>query len=279
MGSIQAQTTEKSLFWKISGNGLSAPSYLYGTMHVQDQRVFNFNSNVTDALKSCDVYVMELNMDSVNQLELMSKMMMKDDQSLQDLMSKKKFKLVDTYFKDSLGQSLFLYQKMLPIITGQMISLKNMSQDQEEALDLYFSTLAKENNIPTLGLEKMEDQINALGSIPYKAQAQMLYQATVDACNPQKDNSEMDKMVASYISGDIEALADMSSQFDQKDKKTQEIFMKTMLFDRNSTMANGIEDIVKTKTAFIAVGAAHLGGSKGVIQLLRSKGFVVTAIH
>jgi len=277
-GATQAQTTEKSLFWEISGNGLTEKSYLYGTMHVQDQRVFNFDKKVTETLLNCDAYVMELNLDSVNQAELMQQMLMKDDASLKTLLSKKKYKLVEQYFKDSLGMNIYMYQKMNPIITSQMVSLKDMSQEQEDALDIYFNKLAKENGIQTMGLEKMEDQIKALCSIPYKAQAEMLYEAVKDAyANNQDAESEMDKMLESYIAGDLEALIEMADNFSKKDKKAQEAFTKTMLNDRNITMANGIEKITKTKTAFIAVGAAHLGGENGVIQLLRDKGFTVVA--
>ena len=88
---FSAQTKEKSLFWEISGNELNHSSFLYGTMHVQDERVFDFKEGVLEALGSSSVYAMELNMDSVNQMSVMNLMWMQDDISIKDLLSKKQY--------------------------------------------------------------------------------------------------------------------------------------------------------------------------------------------
>lgn len=273
---FSAQTKEKSLFWEISGNGLEESSYLYGTMHVQDERVFDFKEGVLDALEASSAYVMELNMDSVNQMAIMNLMWMRDDISLKTLLSKKQYAFLDQYFTDSLGQSIFLFNRMLPILTSQMVFTASMGSEKEEALDLYFAKLAKEQQKTVIGLEKMEEQIAALDGIPYKYQAQMLYDAVKDKSEGVDDNT-LDLLFDAYIAGDLELMLRLTNDENAKDKKVQELFEELMITNRNKNMVERSIPIIKKGKTFIAVGAAHLGGEHGVIQLLRNQGYTVNA--
>ncbi len=273
---FSAQTKEKSLFWEISGNGLEESSYLYGTMHVQDERVFDFKEGVLDALEASSAYVMELNMDSVNQMAIMNLMWMRDDISLKTLLSKKQYAFLDQYFTDSLGQSIFLFNRMLPILTSQMVFTASMGSEKEEALDLYFAKLAKEQQKTVIGLEKMEEQIAALDGIPYKYQAQMLYDAVKDKSEGVDDNT-LDLLFDAYIAGDLELMLKLTNDENAKDKKVQELFEELMITNRNKNMVERSIPIIKKGKTFIAVGAAHLGGEHGVIQLLRNQGYTVNA--
>ena len=86
-----SQNKYNSLCWMIYDNGLSDTSYLYGTMHIQDARVFQFKNGVKEAFDQSDIFAMELNMDSVNTLQLMDKLIMEPPYRLDSLLTKKEY--------------------------------------------------------------------------------------------------------------------------------------------------------------------------------------------
>jgi uncharacterized protein YbaP (TraB family) len=273
---VQAQTTEKSLFWEITGNGLQDTSYLYGTMHVQDKRVFDFKPGVLESFDKCNLYAMEIDADSVNQMALMNLLWMKDDVSIKDLLTKKQYNFLDEYFRDSIGQSIFLFNRMLPIMTTQMIFSNEISSDMELALDLHFAAMAKEQKKKVVGLEKTEEQIAALDGIPYKYQAELLYETAMEKSNGENDES-IAELMSAYVAGDLELMLQLTNEENSEDKEMQALFEKLLIVNRNKTMVERSIPLITASKSFIAVGAAHLGGVNGVIQLLRNEGYKVEA--
>lgn len=268
------QTTQKSLAWKIFGNGLTQPSYLYGTMHTQDKRAFSFQEGVMEAFEKSDVYVMEVNMGIADQFALMGMMMMDGDTSLSDLLTKNQYDTVALYFKDSLGQSLSLFNGMLPILTAQTIELKDLGQEQELPLDMYFAELAKDKGKDVKGLETAEEQIKALNSISYEDQATALYESVIKRYKGEKDNV-MEKLVSLYVQGDLEGMLSLATEESMGSEKGQKDFENNLLLKRNRVMTQRMLKIINKESAFVAVGAAHLGGEEGIISMLRILGYTV----
>lgn len=269
-----SQTTEKSLAWKISGNGLKQTSYLYGTMHTQDQRVFDFKPGVIDALNASDVYVMEVNMDIVDQFSIFTLMMMEGDTTLEELLTKKQYDSVATYFSDSLGQSLQLFGTMMPLMTAQVLQLKDLNSDQDLPLDLYFADLAKKDEKEVLGLETVEEQIKALKSVSNKDQAIYLYQMVKEKYEGN-ESASMKELVELYVKGDLEGMLELTTQESMTSEKADADFENNLIVKRNRIMTKRLTKIIKYRSAFIAVGAAHLGGKDGIITLLRELGYTV----
>jgi uncharacterized protein len=263
----------QSLFWEISGNGLERSSYLYGTMHVQDNAVFQFKPRVLPILDSADFLLLELNLDSVNPLELMASLVMTNDQSLDKLLKKKDYALVEKFFKDSLNMSIYLFNRVQPFYTATMVSSKDLKKEQDDALDAYFFKRAKQNGTICIGLEKVTEQIGAFSSIPYLYQANYLVQ-TIKSLNKSVVSSEADNMMEMYKNGDLEGLIQLTLQaFD--DPVITASFNKYFLVQRNENMVNRMIPYLTKGNAFVAVGAAHLGGAEGIIQLLIAMGFTV----
>ncbi len=277
--SSKAQTTEKSLLWEISGNGLKKSSYIYGTMHVGDKRVYDFKKSMTKAFKKADMLALELNMDSVNQMSVMSKLLMDGDTTLKDLLSDDEYTQVETFFKDSLNMPLSMYNKMQPIFTSSIIGTRNVGTENEDALDLYLFKEAKKMEKPVRGLEVIEEQVGAFNAIPYDAQAKALLKSIQAAYGENTNSSEpnMEEMMNYYVEGDLEKLVTMTESLDSDDPEISKLFNEVFLVKRNHNMANRAEPLMKEGSVFIAVGAAHLGGKEGVIQLLRNKGYTVKA--
>ena len=268
------QEKYNSLFWEISGNGLKNNSYLYGTMHTQDERAFQFKEGVIDAFNQAEIYAMELNMDSVNQGALLSKLIMDSTYSLKTLLTADEYAVVSNFFKDSLGQALFMFEKMQPLFTAQMVTLRDLEAQQTDALDIYFFKEAKKQKKQTIGLEKTIEQIDAFSAIPYELQAKGL----VDAVNDygKEGKLDMDAMIKYYAEGNLDKLLEMTTK-DEEDEELSKIFNDIFLVKRNYNMADRAEPYIKEGSTFIAVGAAHLPGEEGVIELLRKKGYKVIA--
>lgn len=271
---VCAQEKYNSLFWEVSGNGLTKYSYLYGTMHTQDDRAFQFKNGVMDAFNQAEIYAMELNVDSVDQEALLSKLIMDSIYSLKTLLTANEYKVVSDFFRDSLGQPLFMFEKMQPLFTAQMVALRDLEAQQTDALDIYFFKEAKKQKKQTIGLEKTMEQIDAFSAIPYEMQAKSLVDAVIDY--GKEGELDMDTMIKYYVEGNLDKLLEMTTK-DEGDEEMAKIFNDIFLVKRNYNMADRAEPYIKKGSTFIAIGAAHLPGEEGVINLLRKKGYKVIA--
>ena len=267
---VFSQGEYQSLFWEISGNGLKDTSYLYGTMHSQDSRIFQFKDGVEAAFNNSDIYAMELNIDSIDQSKIISALIMKNDVSLDKLLSKKEYSIVEKFYSDSLSMQLFLFNKMQPLYTAQLLTLKQMGNQEQDALDIYFFSLAKQQNKIALGLETMEEQLSAFSSIPYKLQAKELLNAVENY-----SNNDFSNLMDLYLEENLDEI--LTLQKGEANDKLNKIIIKELLNKRNINLANRSIPLIEKASTFIAIGAAHLPGEDGVIEILRKKGYTVIA--
>lgn len=267
---VFSQGEYQSIFWEISGNGLKDTSYIYGTMHSQDSRIFQFKDGVEAAFNNSDIYAMELNIDSIDKSKMISELVMKNDRSLDKLLSKKHYLIVEKFFSDSLNMQLFIFNKIQPLYTAQLLTLKQMGNQEQDALDIYFFNLAKKQNKIALGLESMEEQLSAFSSIPYKLQAKELLDAVENY-----SNNDFGNLMNLYLEENLDKI--LTLQKSEDDDKLNKIIVKELLNNRNVNLANRSIPLIKKATTFIAIGAAHLPGEDGVIEILRKKGYTVNA--
>ncbi len=258
----------QSLLWKITGNGLKTPSYLYGTIHIQDKRVFSFDTTVTNAFNSCDAFAMEILLSKVKPETLKKATIMKKG-SLKELMSEDDYKLVAKVFHEKTGANILLYDKMKPFFLSSQIEQADMPKDMDEALDLYFYKLAEKQGKSTFGVEKFEQQVAAIDKVSLKDQIKMLIDAVKDT---SKD--DFSDLLNAYLNFNLNKLMELTS----KDTTLPGNFAEAFLINRNKVMAKSIKKLTKKHKIFVAVGAAHLPGDKGVIKLLRDYGFTVEPV-
>lgn len=269
-----SQAQYQSLFWKISGNGLAQPSFLYGTMHVSDARVFNFSDSVMPAFSSCSAYAMELDMAEATGFESLGKMMMGKNLSIKKMIPAEQYHTLDSIFKiANKGLSVKLFDNFSPILLQTMIELQSMGvsdsfiEGNSEALDVYFNTLAKKQKKKVIGIEKMSEQLQALNTLSYKEQAKMLTESLKEL--EAGKEKEYDVM-RYYVQQDLDSLLLMNN-VEPMPKK----FYEALITNRNARMAKRIANFIPQQSTFIAVGALHLPGEDGVIALLRKQGFSV----
>ena len=267
-----SQELEKSLLWKISGNGLKSDSYLYGTIHITCDA--SLDENTIKALDKTQQLYLELDMDDKSmQMQMMKYMMMKDGAKLSTLLSPEDFKILDEFIKKNLNMSVKLFDSFKPFMISSMLFPK-MLDCKSQSVESELMKITKEQNEEIFGLEKAEDQMKVFDEISYQDQADELLKTVKD--NLEKDKKEFQEMITIYQNKDIEGMLKMMSDSDNKiTSENQDI----LLNDRNKNWIPIMIKTMKDKPTFFGVGAGHLAGEEGVIKLLRKKGYKVEAVQ
>jgi uncharacterized protein YbaP (TraB family) len=268
----------QSLLWKIEGNGLKFPSYLYGTMHVRDSRVFKVNHVVVDKFESCSAFAAELALDSINPSEVLFLLKSDKNASLKDLLTKKDYKLAERVLRKKLGIELKKVEHLQPVYLLSLLQQNDLMNPKTggtaKFLDQQLYDNAKARGMYTTGLEDVKEQLKALGSLSPDAQALMLVEVIKNFDKIEaKSGKEQTALIETYLKGDLQGLLQLF-----KDEEMPELMRNQLLDVRNHNMTERILPLIQKQATFVAVGAAHLPGEKGVIQLLRNKGYSVEAI-
>lgn len=266
-----SQELEKSLLWKISGNGLKQDSYLFGTIHITCDPTLD--ENTLNALNQTEQLYLELDMDDKSmQMQMMKFMMMKDGVKLSTLLNAEDFKIVDEFLKKNMNMSAKMFDSFKPFMITTMLYPK-MIDCPFQSVESELMKVTKEQNEEIFGLESVEDQMKVFDNIPYQVQAdELLKMAKGDLT---KDKEEMAKMMTIYQNKDIEGMLKM---MDESDNKITSENQEALLNNRNRNWIPLMAKIMSEKPTFFGVGAGHLAGENGVIKLLRKKGYTVEAV-
>jgi uncharacterized protein YbaP (TraB family) len=264
--------SQNSLLWEITGNGLKAPSYLFGTYHLITSSFIDSLPVIHSCYSKTEALVGEMIMDSSSYPKMMKAMTMKDS-TLDQLMSKEDYKQVGDYVKEVTGMDIRMFNKMKPVVVSTLFYKVVMSSsDKGSPMDLYFQQIAKADGKALVGLETLDEQIAVLfdGS-SLRSQAAMLVKATREK---DKFIAEMMKTNRCYREGNMDCIVKYMSDQDDFSKAD----LDHLLYSRNRNWVKILPGLMKDRTLFIAVGAGHLPGEEGVIDLLRKQGYEVKAI-
>lgn len=263
---------KSSLLWKVSGNGLQSPSYIFGTIHIIEEKDYFFPNKYEKALKSCKKLVMEIDLaDIMGQLNLMVKVQMDSGKTLQDMYSEEDYAFILKTAKDSFDTDIRLFQSMKPLFIQQNLLIKNIVGKNTKSYEMELLGKAQKLGLSTAGLETAEEQITIIDNISLEEQAQMLLESMK---NINEDRVNLLKMIQYYKDQNVDSLYTIAMS--KEDMKEHE---ENLLGNRNRKWIPMIEKMVKEEPSFIAVGAAHLGGPEGVLELLRKQGYTVTPVH
>ena len=268
---ISAQKQDNSLLWKISGNGLVQPSYLFGTIHITCDATLD--ENVVKALKDTKQLYLELDMDNSNlQMEMMGYAMMKGGKKMTDLTSPEDFAVVDSFLQKELGMSAKMMNTFKPAMVSMMLYSKMMDCPME-SFEVELMKVTKEQNEEVYGLETVAEQMKVFDDIPYQEQMNELVKTAKD--NMVADKAEFKEMLEVYNTKDLNKILALVNESDNKMYGDN---ADVLLNHRNNNWIPKIEETAKLTPTFFAVGAAHLGGEEGVIKLLKEKGYKVEAV-
>lgn len=271
---IKPAEKDSALLYEISGNGLEKPSYLFGTFHIICSKDMIQTTKLTSYVDKTERLFLEVDLSNQAEMQSGAKMaFLADGKTLKDLYSKEEYAKVDELMQNSLGLPLENFKTYKPLFLSVSIltNPKTLGCSQANSYDLSFMQYAVSKQKPVEGLETMQLQIDTIDSIPLEKQAKDLYEI---ALNPDKSTKEFMQMLEIYKTQD----AGKIFQFMQTQMKDDVMFQTNFLDKRNTAWIPKIEKAVKEKPTFFAVGAGHLGGKTGVINLLRKRGFKVEPI-
>lgn len=263
-------TQDKGLLWRIEGKGLTSSSYLYGTIHILPKEYFSISEPLKQAMDSTSQLMTEIVLDGAAIMQSAGSMILTPPASYSTLLSAEELTKLNQFMQDSIPQPIPMFQLFKPIFLTQQIVVSYCIPGIPESYELYFTKLFKDQNKPLLGLETVKDQMAFLDSIPVEVQVKELMR-TID--QPRENCEQYREMLAYYLEGDLKKLMEMIEADPGLGNYTQ-----TLLDDRNERWISTIEQSISQRPTFIAIGAGHLGGEKGVITLLRKKGYEITPV-
>ncbi len=267
---------KEGLLWKVEKPGQSTISYVFGTIHMIPKEKYFLPSGFDAAFKQCPRIFMEIDMDDMNDLGkimgIMDKVFMDDELRLSDLLKQEEYEKIKNYF-DQMGLPMMMLERMKPLFLSALAGTDGnpmaLKEGSFKSYEMELSQMAEKNNKELLGLETIDFQLSIFDKIPYAVQAKMLLDAI--AADTSK-NDQTDLMFDQYTKQDLEQM----SESVEKEDSSLNPYLDVLLFERNKNWIPKMKLEMEKGSCFFAVGAGHLGGHKGILQLLADEGYIVS---
>ncbi|MCZ4318445.1 TraB/GumN family protein [Aequorivita viscosa] len=270
LNALYSQNRENyELLWEIKHKNSNKKSYLFGTLHLKDVRAFKFSDSVIPAIKRAEMFALEIHPDSAVTSFSENYYNTETENIYKKILSKEEYQKLKDRFFEVKQIDLDSFPLKNPSLIKSMLTLdESKADDRRTFLDAYLYGIAYNSKKEITGLEKVEDQMTM-----FEAPTDMeLRESILSILNDPHHESEnqINKITQLYYEGDLEKILAYVSY----SRATDSIMAK-----RNHVMRNSLEKIMESKTVFAAVGAAHLPGDQGLIQLLRDAGYQVTKVE
>ncbi|GAB4352896.1 MAG: TraB/GumN family protein [Gammaproteobacteria bacterium] len=264
---------ERGLLWRIEKEGIP-PSYLFGTIHSDDPRVNRLPEPVRRALDGAKSFTMEVLLDEAALAQLMVLSVLPPGQSLADLLGETLYrKTVEAMARHGYPEAAVERLKPWVVLT----TLSTPRPQGGEILDLALFTRADSMGKPVYGLESVAEQVTILDRLPMEEQIAALRDTLAHI---EELESIFDKLYRAYLDRDLDRLVALSDEhLYMGSREAGETLMEQLVDVRNRRMAERMQPRLEEGGAFVAVGALHLPGEQGLIQLLRERGWKVTAVY
>ncbi len=278
---ICALPASAQVLYKVEGNGLKEPSYVFGTHHLAPLSIVE-TFGATAPFNEATQVVGEIDM-TKNPMELQMAMqphmMAPADSTLTKVLPADEFAALNEEFKKwapMQGMELAMLDPMKPMVVTTMVTVGITADaipdfNPNEQLDTWFQTTGAANGKKIVPLETVEQQASLLFDFtPISVQAEALVEMLKD---PQKSVDSAKKLTEAYMNQDLAAMLELSEKDDEHPE-----FMEALLDKRNADWLTKLPTIFNDGSTFVAVGALHLAGDKGIIEGLRKLGYTVTPV-
>lgn len=269
------------VLYKVEGNGLKQPSYIFGTHHLAPTSVIN-NFGADKPFEGASIVVGEIDMTQnpmEMQLAMQPHMMAPADSTLTKVLPADKMPSLNEEFKKWApmpGMELQMLDPMKPMVVTTMVSVGITADaipdyNPNDQLDTWFQKTGAEKGKKIVALETAEQQAALLFDFtPIFLQAEALVELLTD---PKKSVENAQTLTKAYMEQDMDAMMEISRKDDDHPE-----FMEALLDKRNADWLTKLPAIFNEGSAFVAVGALHLPGDKGVLEGLRKLGYTVTPV-
>jgi uncharacterized protein YbaP (TraB family) len=263
----QDHNSTNTLLWRIQPPD-GPVSYLFGTMHVRDKRAFTLLERVYRCIDECEALALEFDLGAVGADFDPSLLQLPAGQAIDGLLPEKKFQKLRRFLLRTLQVDIMAFRTALPLMTLNALNERMMGKEQPIALDEQLWRYAKSQDKIILGIETYEEQVELLRSIPIEQQLQGLLSL---GRNLAAHRRQLRKMGDLYETGDIYRLHRAA-------KRSASGMRYRLIYRRNAIMAERIAIFTQEQSVFCAVGAGHLAGGKGVLRLLKHRGFTLKPV-
>ncbi len=258
-----------TLLWEIKGDNIKSPSYIFGTMHVQDERAFNKIAFIEDCILKSEAFAAEFDLDIQNPKAFESIAMFPKGEKLSDYLTPKIYeKLAKLFYKET-GMKLSQFEHHKPVMIINLLSSAQFKEDNFVSLDQHLYNFAKNGDKTMLGIESFESQLEVMRKMSLREQIKSLKDM---ATHFERFRRSIKKTAALYLEADLMKIL-------KKVKQTAGGMRSMLLYDRNIIMAERIIKLSADQSLFTAIGAGHLAGKKGVLRLLKKAGLKVVPIN
>lgn len=288
---IAAIGMQAQLLWKVTGNGLEKPSYIVGTYHLAPGTFADNIKGAKDALESTEqvygeVVATDLN-DAGKLMAMQAAMMLPEGQTLDKLLNTDEMNRLNAGMKVLFGMDMtnpmleqqvnkLSPQALLTQLTLISYMKKTPGFDLANTIDNYFQKEAMAKGKTTGGLETMEQQVEILFKSSTLERQKELLMCFID--NMEMNEKLTDMVTKGYFSQDMKLLKEAT---DMKYNSSCDATQKEedrLIYGRNAEWVKAMPTIMKDKSTLFAVGAAHLIGEKGILELLKKAGYTVEAV-
>jgi uncharacterized protein YbaP (TraB family) len=269
------QRFERGLLWRVTRKG-AAPSHVYGTIHVADTRVAEPPAPARRALDEARSLMLEFLPDAYSQERFLEASMFIDRQTLEGLIGRADFELALEQLAP-IGLSREFINKMKP--WGVLLNLRAPQDGQGTPLDAQLVALARARRLRLAQIEGVEEQIFTFDEMPLDSQVALLRHAL----------AHRDELLAlaegtlqAYLARDLAAIWRLREEYNARHPEValhQAAMLKRVVHDRSVVMAFRMQRELRRGQAFVALGALHLYGEKGVLALLEEDGYRTTRVY
>lgn len=279
------QSAHAQLLWKISGNGLEKPSYVFGTYHLSPLGIKDSIAALPQAVnETTQVYgevVMSEMMSPAFMQSMQQQMMMPKDSTLQSLFTPEQYEEVGKVIKENMMVDIAMLAQLKPAaITQQLAVILYMRHtpgfNPQEQLDNYFQQQAQQQGKKVGGLETVQSQVDILfNSQTLKRQAGILYCMAHDI---DRTVGQVKRVIAAYEKQDLNVVLQLLAERrgDACDPLPGE--MEALIDNRNKAWAEKMPAIMSEAPTLFVVGAGHLPGDNGLLNLLQQQGYTLEAL-
>lgn len=278
---LVALVSQAQLLWKVSGNGLGRPSYIFGTHHMAPASMIDQIPAMEAAIAGCDIVVGEVEKDSLTSPEVQARMaqamIAPMDSTLDQLLTPEEYSIVEKVFNKyfgTMGVNLSQMKNLKPsAISTQMQAMQAIKYfpnfDASNLIDVAVQNRANEAGRPSAGLESIQEQIDLLFNGSLREQAQGL----LETCKQDEFFQEQSVALAdAYMSQSLDKVYQVMTDATMGGSEEA---MDLLIYSRNRNWVEKLVAIMPERACLVCVGAGHLPGDQGLLQLLRNAGYTV----
>ncbi len=271
---VSLSAPQKSFLWKLQSKANTV--YVLGSLHYSKKEVYPLSERIEKAFAESEILVVEANVNDMKKLDiqkLATRAFYPENDTLEKHVSPEIYERV-VKETEGLGIPVQLLAKQKPwFLAMTLVALESLKLgfDPNLGMDKYFLSKA-EGRKKISELESLDYQIDLLSSFSETDQELLLLYTLKDL---RVLEQEMERLTAAWTSGDTKSMESIVTRSVSEDQRLSPVFEK-VIYERNTKMASKIEDFLRMgTTCFIIVGAGHLVGDRGILEILKGKGYLV----